>query len=280
MNRNEDVILTGIPRSGTTLACALLNKLPDTVALNEPMDPARFLAATESGGHRDRIDRFFARTRASLSANGTATSKHAAGAVVDNNFGEHRNGGGRRAERVLRGTASFKGGLAEGFLLCLKHPGLYTALLESLTSSYRCFAMIRNPLAVLGSWNSVDISAASGRSLAAEWLRPELAQALASIPDTCDRQVYLLSWYFERYRRLLPASAIIRYEDLVATGGSALSVVTPKAWCLDEPLDCRNDSALYDKLRMRELGGRLLRSEGAYWDFYTRESVEELLLAC
>ncbi|MCH8850526.1 MAG: hypothetical protein IIC89_06850, partial [Chloroflexi bacterium] len=86
----QDVILTGIPRSGTTLACTLLNKLPDTVALNEPMDPARFLTATGGGGHLDRIARFFARTRASLAAHGTATSKHAAGAVADNHFGEHR----------------------------------------------------------------------------------------------------------------------------------------------------------------------------------------------
>jgi hypothetical protein len=28
---------------------------------------------------------------------------------------------------------------------------------------------------------------------------------------------------------------------------------------------------------MRELGSRLLRTEGAYWRFYTRESVERLL---
>jgi len=29
-------LLTGLPRSGTTLVCALLNRLPDTVALSEP----------------------------------------------------------------------------------------------------------------------------------------------------------------------------------------------------------------------------------------------------
>lgn len=41
MNDN-DIILTGVPRSGTTLACLLLSKLPDVVALNEPMRTARF----------------------------------------------------------------------------------------------------------------------------------------------------------------------------------------------------------------------------------------------
>jgi hypothetical protein len=28
---------------------------------------------------------------------------------------------------------------------------------------------------------------------------------------------------------------------------------------------------------MRELGGRLVHSEGAHWSFYTRESVEKLI---
>lgn len=34
-----DIILTGIARSGTTLSCSLLNKLPQCVALHEPMNP-------------------------------------------------------------------------------------------------------------------------------------------------------------------------------------------------------------------------------------------------
>ena len=38
----RDVVLTGPPRSGTTLACHMLNKLPGTVALHEPIPPRRF----------------------------------------------------------------------------------------------------------------------------------------------------------------------------------------------------------------------------------------------
>src|ERR1700679_3353065 len=53
-------LLTGLPRSGTTLVCALLNRLPDTVALSEP----RILALH---GDRERalweIDAFLAMTR-------------------------------------------------------------------------------------------------------------------------------------------------------------------------------------------------------------------------
>ena len=38
-----DIILTGIARSGTTLSCSLLNKLPQCVALHEPMNPAELI---------------------------------------------------------------------------------------------------------------------------------------------------------------------------------------------------------------------------------------------
>ena len=34
--RARDVLLTGLPRVGTTLACHLLNTLPDAVGLDEP----------------------------------------------------------------------------------------------------------------------------------------------------------------------------------------------------------------------------------------------------
>jgi hypothetical protein len=36
-SQRANVVLTGLPRSGTTLVCRLLNKLPDTVALHEPL---------------------------------------------------------------------------------------------------------------------------------------------------------------------------------------------------------------------------------------------------
>jgi hypothetical protein len=63
----------------------------------------------------------------------------------------------------------------------------------------------------------------------------------------------------------------------VGSGGGALSAITPAAKTLHEQLSSRNLNALYDRNEMRDLGGRLLRSDGAYWRFYARESVEGLI---
>ena len=35
--RGRNILLTGVPRSGTTLTSRLLSEAPDTVALNEPL---------------------------------------------------------------------------------------------------------------------------------------------------------------------------------------------------------------------------------------------------
>jgi hypothetical protein len=42
-------------------------------------------------------------------------------------------------------------------------------------------------------------------------------------------------------------------------------------------LTSQNLNTLYDHGGIRELGSRLLRTDGACWRFYTRESVERLV---
>ena len=61
----NNIVLTGIPRSGTTLTCHLLNKVPNVVALFEPM---LWGGVSDPTNHRticDSIDRFFQQTRES-----------------------------------------------------------------------------------------------------------------------------------------------------------------------------------------------------------------------
>jgi hypothetical protein len=64
MQAERNIVLTGLGRSGTTLTCHLLNKLPDTVALAEPIAPGKFedlMPDTEAVC--DGIGRFYRRMR-------------------------------------------------------------------------------------------------------------------------------------------------------------------------------------------------------------------------
>lgn len=273
-----DVILTGIKRSGTTLTCHLLNKAPNTVALHEPMKVSQFADCQNRDELRAFIEGFFAKARNSIKVRGKAITKHVDGKVPDNTFSVKQAGDRwRKNLGVKKGEIAIAKQLADDFLLCVKHPAAFTAILEKLAEDFPCFAIVRNPLSILTSWNSIDMPTAKGRLPAAERLDAALAQALANIKNKFDRQIHLLNWHFEKYRRVLPNHAVLRYEDIVASRGKCLAIITPNAARLDELLENQNKNKTYDFALMQTLGEKLLNADGACWEYYTKESVEALL---
>jgi hypothetical protein len=87
----------------------------------------------------------------------------------------------------------------------------------------------------------------------------------------------MLSWSFGQYARHLRAEAVVRYEDLIATGGGALERVAPAAREVVAPLHSRNANPLYSGLDVTAIGRRLLATSGPQWDFYPRDAVRELV---
>ena len=81
---DNDIVLAGLPRSGSTLTCHLINKLPGAVALNEPMNLGRFKERPDNGAICDDISEFFVTMRGSLHESGTTISKHIDGVVPGN----------------------------------------------------------------------------------------------------------------------------------------------------------------------------------------------------
>lgn len=124
---------------------------------------------------------------------------------------------------------------------------------------------------------SIDFNMQRGRAPVGERLDPELKARLDTIDDALDRQIYWLGWLHRQFRKYLPDESIIRYESIVESGGKALQVVRTEANLLDEPLTSQNKSKLYDRDGIFRIGEWLLESEGAYWESYTKESVERLL---
>jgi hypothetical protein len=259
----------------------LLNKLPDTVALHEPIAPGKFVDLEGEDTILDRAERFFARMRRMALKQGKVISKHVGGEVPANSYRQVKSEDGLRSPVAEKGKKKGKipvrKDLGDDFLLVIKSPAMFSALLPSLVKRFPAYAIIRNPLSILASWNSIDHNLQRGHSPAAERYDERLRGELASIKDSTERQLHLLSWWYDQFQRELPDSSILRYEDIVDSGGKALSAITLAAEELAEPLSSQNLNAAYDREEMRELGSRLLDSDGAYWRFYSRESVEGLV---
>ena len=274
----RNVLITGTPRSGTTLLCSLLNKLPDTVALHEPMNVWEFPNCPDATAIADVIERFCRDTRKSLLEKGVAVSKHVGGLIPDNVAADQVNRSGTRLRHTEHGPVRIDKPLSEKFALAIKHPVAFTALLGTLSQRFECVAIVRNPLSMLASWNSLAwLNVRNGHAPIGEKLDPQLRQELSGQPDVFERQIHILEWFYKRFREFLPNNAILKYEDLIASHGRELGSFFPEAATLNESLVSKNVNKFYDKALMQELGEKLLRRSGIIWDFYDKSDVEKLL---
>lgn len=271
----HNIVLTGPGRSGTTLTCFLLNKLPDTVALSEPIAPGQYAKRLpDYEAVVDGIEEFYKDMREMALGSGMVISKHIGGKVPDNTKGIKD---GVRQRIAQKGEIVVGKELSSNFYLAIKQPNMFSALLPFLVKLFPCYAIIRNPLAVIASAGSLKRSKVRMNPPASVRYDPEEARYLEGAKDPVDRRIRRLDHFYGRYLKELPEGHVIRYEDIVASGGRVLSAIVPAARDLDEALENKNSNPIYDKTKVLEVGQRLLESDGAYWRLYSRESVRVIM---
>jgi len=260
----RDVLLTGVPRSGTTLCCAELNRAPDVLALVEPMRVADFDPARGTLAACEQVASFLREARARVGESRPLPSAQVEGRIVDNLIGGAGTDGVLRRRRARRGEVQPDRALAPDFRLVVKHNALFTALLEPLSANFPVFAVVRDPLAVLASWNSVDLPVQQGHVPAGELFDTSLREALAAETDRIARQLLILDWFFARILRLVPPERIIRYEEVVTGRSVALAALgAPHA---ANAGDNRNRG--YDAALLAGLAERLAARPGAWRQLY------------
>jgi Sulfotransferase family len=263
----NDILLTGLPRSGTTLMCACINRLPDCLALAEPISPpthgnvaaamecvSAFLSATRERALRDR------RVTTKTSTDGFNTA---------NWFEAPAPGGRLRRSSEKINDLSLDKVLTPNFKMIVKQPGFFTALAQRLTVHYPLYAMVRHPLAVLASWQTVDMPVNSGRWPVAEAFSRHLRSGLEALSAPLDRQVFILNWCFEVYKSL-PQERVIRYEDLVASPTTTLAKIVGTAGEINYPFHLEGPETRYPSVNLPDLARVLLPFSATFEIFYPR----------
>ena len=212
-----NLIVTGIPRAGTTLTAAMIDGMEDAVCLNEPEWQGTWSReVTGRAAYVQRIIDDFVRVRSTLLAGGSVEIRASAdGAAVTNFFDQSP---GKRKRKPLTFAPMSRAGLSPDFLLAMKHNAHYSCVLEDLaaTPGFSVIAIVRDPLATLLSWRSLDIPISRGRLPIAEPFWPEVAAAALSTQDVLLAQVRILELFFRRYSALADRIAVIRLEDMIA----------------------------------------------------------------
>src|SRR5579862_5822515 len=251
----DTILLTGLPRSGTTLIVSLLNEFPNTVALAEPV-PMQARGVHERARAVGEIEAFIAETRESALTRNEVRSKQLGGAILENFF--EPPGDGTRLRKVTEpyGMVKLDKKLTPDFRLVIKHPANFSALADLLAPRHTLFALVRHPLAVLAAWQTVDMPVHHGHMPMAETFSPELTALLAAEPDRIKRQVLLIGWLLGVYSRFSP-ELILRYEDLVADPVRHLSRLTPHARPLGRTLELMDPATRYRGVDLEPLARAL-----------------------
>lgn len=262
----KNIILTGPPRSGTTLTCNLLNKLPNVLALHEPMNLKMFSNKRE--GLKNTID-FFGKMRKMIVEDGYAISKVQNGAIPTNPFEEGKT---NRTSIVKKEKFKIDKQLSTDFILVIKQNAHFTFLLNELKNKFPCFVVIRNPLTTIASWNSIEAPVSNGNLTVLKGLNQMLFERLNTIDDLFLRQITLYNEIVKNYF-MIHKKNIIRYEDLIKTSGKALSVITESAMNLDETMENRNTINNYHLEHLTMISEKILKDSGAWRTFYTEKEI-------
>ena len=268
-------LLIGVPRSGTSLCCRLAGDLPDTVALSEPIGRKAF-GGMDTRGACARIGDFAEQARARIQAERRVPSIQVEGCLDDNRTASRHTDAGLRRLRGERGEIAIGKPLSARFTLLIKHNALFAALLPRLTESFSCLALVRNPLSVLASWQTVDLPVHRGRIPAGEERDRDLYCTLEQEPEVLLRQIIVLNWFFARFEAHLSPRNIVRYETLVESGGLALFRRLGHARAQPVDLKSQNSSALYDRATIDALLKALLENGGSWTRFYSPSDCEQV----
>jgi hypothetical protein len=216
--RPLNVLITGLPRSGTSLATAIIDGLESALALSEPQEPLRIADKSDSPSEfAAELARFYDETRSSVLSNSAVTD------LRDRN-GQPVTDYLLRREGQIRNTSArqqlVRPGLPRNFLLATKNNALYTSALPELvkTRAVEIIAIIRNPIDLITSWANVPFPITRGALPEGEKYWPELGAIGNSRLSVVQKQAAIIQLFFARYEDSAPNIKVIRYEDLTRDG--------------------------------------------------------------
>jgi hypothetical protein len=213
-----DLIITGAPRSGTSLAASIIDQAPGCLCLSEPESHVQLMQnAISAAEFVAKIGQDFDTVRRSILAGGSVLDRRDTdGAPITNYFTNPGRDGQREALYTIRPITRPR--LPADFVLGMKHVALYGAVLPELVQAgrYRLIALVRDPVALLLSWRSLNLPISRGRLPAGERFWPELRSLGEAELELTEKQIRICDLLFGRFLGWAGRVAILRYEHLVA----------------------------------------------------------------
>lgn len=266
----SDILITGIPRSGTTLLTSLLSKQTECVAFSEPewMKTIRAKSAT-CLDFVHHFDHQRAKIRSQISRGqpiAVKVSRFNEG-LPENYY--HRNNQGQvlvdKEEQLVTFPQSYS---EQPFVF--KANAQFTACLKPLinTADTQLIAVIRNPIATIMSWRSLDLPISKGHVKVAEKYSSDFHQHVTCNDDLLIKQVQIIDWFFHQYLTFINQIKLVKYEDLVANTNSVISSITGNSDVSCKKLSSQNNNRSYNHRESDLIKSALIKHGTYHKKFY------------
>jgi len=245
---NRNLIVTGIPRGGTTLTGALIDNLSDCICLSEPDWQAKwFFENRNADGLAKLIKKDFQLVRKKiLHSKPIIDKRNSDGSPVTNYFSSKRKGGKKINKMCLKRSIIFPIGNKD-FTLGMKHNAHYTSILPQLVKMkyFSIIAVMRHPVPTILSWMSLNLPISRGKLPAGEGVWPELKLITESKEELLNRQVRIYDLFCQRYLEFSKDIHLFKYEDIVEDP-SLFEKLTGKTYEKKLEINNQNRSKIYD----------------------------------
>ena len=214
---SNDLVITGIPRSGTSYVCALLNGVENTVLVNEPVEALQYLHNSSSHS----LTEYYAHTRECILKEIPIQNK-----IVDGKFIEDTNKVDVRCDYLPKvKDASFVFGSKNTFvyLVCLEKNR--NQLPDALI-----LACVRHPYDVIASWKSVKFPHLRNANpvFFVDYANDQEGRKLAGIGSKGQIEMrYALLWDYlaQCIIRRINDLVLLKYEEFVVNPARHLAAV-------------------------------------------------------
>jgi len=218
----KNIFITGIPRSGTSLLTFLFSKDSNNICMSEPdfMKKVKRISKNKSEVVAN-LNNEILNIRNQIASGNKITMRVTKDNLIPDNY-FHRK---EHSVEKLRTTSEFRKVLFNckdsKNNLIIKNNLLFTSCLECLVGLGDVLAIIRHPLPVLLSWQSLNIPVSKGNAHTGQ----KYSKSLNQLPQKSDlllRQIKIIDWFYLKYKR--NNVNLIKYEDLVLDPHKTLKV--------------------------------------------------------
>ncbi len=213
---NRSLIVTGMPRGGTTLLGSMINRLENAYCLSEPMAIEDHLQQSASADEFLRRTRFyFSEQRERIITTGRCLNRvDKDGKPVTNYFKRTEE---KSVEHIFQEVEEVVCVRDENFLLAVKHNAHFLSILPLISSAsdFSVLAILRHPIPTILSWRSLNLPISRGRLPSGEKFWPELSELAQSDRDLLLKQVLIYELLASRLVEFRRHIHLLCYESLV-----------------------------------------------------------------